>query len=801
MSTIKFAKTHNLVAFLEKPAESKGFEQIVDFLNANPNRYALTVNPTIYTSWIQQFWDSSKVKTVNEDVQIRDLVDEKKIIVTEASIRRDLQLQDAEGIACLPNDTIFEELARMSSKTTAWNEFSSTMASAIICLAKNQKFNFSKYIFDNMVFANKKREGKGFSRIITPLFETMMVQAPEEVSEGSEVPTDTHHTPTISQPSSSQPQKKQKSRRKQRQETEVPHTEPQTKESVPTTSNDPLPSGEDRMQLTELMNLCTNLQKQVLDLEKAKTAQAKEIVDLKKRVKKLERNKKSMTSCLKRLWNIGSTARGRINEEEMFRVNDIDGDEVIMDVTASENVEQSTKVTKKDISIADPVTTAGEVVTTAEIKVAKPKTRGVIIQEPSKFRTTSSSQPSQLLQANDKAGSENRPPMLNKKNYVLWSSRLLRYAKSRPNGKLIHNSIINGSYVRRMIPEPGDPNHKVPMNETFHVQTNDELTEKELKQIEADDQAIQTILLDLPEDIYAAVDSCETAQEIWLCVQQMTKCSDIGIQDKKAKLFNEWERFTSTDGNRLSLTIINYMQQPMPNPEDIIDPTAVINMELALMAKAFKLNYSTPTNNNQRISSNPRNRHIAQPGMNMGQDRQMQMVRGNGGNQFRQYAGQNLGNLNGYNDVQNVRNQNLNGNGNLVAAWTEGNVTGHNADLDEIEEVNANCILMDNLQQASTSGTQTDKAPIYDSDRLAEYTELLKPIPEPHQVPQNNNNVISEVSSVEQSGETVEQHPANVDETHVLYDSLYNNLAIEVEKVSTVNRKLSKTNAELTTKL
>nr|GEY07316.1 hypothetical protein [Tanacetum cinerariifolium] len=91
------------------------------------------------------------------------------------------------------------------------------------------------------------------------------------------------------------------------------------------------------------------------------------------------------------------------------------------------------------------------------------------------------------------AGSENRPPMLKKENYVPWSSRLLRYAKR-------------------------DPSREVPVNETFHMQTDDELIEKELKQIEADDQAIQTILLGLPEDIYAAVDSCETAQEIWLRV-------------------------------------------------------------------------------------------------------------------------------------------------------------------------------------------------------------------------------------------------------------------------------------------
>nr|GFB97618.1 hypothetical protein [Tanacetum cinerariifolium] len=76
----------------------------------------------------------------------------------------------------------------------------------------------------------------------------------------------------------------------------------------------------------------------------------------------------------------------------------------------------------------------------------------------------------------------------------------------------------------------------------------------------------------------------------------------------------------------------NYMQQPMPNPDDITYSTTVMNMALALMAKAFKLNYSTPTNNNQRISSNPRNRQITQPCMNMGQDRQMQMIGGNGEN-------------------------------------------------------------------------------------------------------------------------------------------------------------------------
>ncbi|GKA67960.1 hypothetical protein Tco_0767877 [Tanacetum coccineum] len=83
MTTLPFADTHNLVAFLDKPAKSEGFEQIVDFLNASSIRYVLTINPTIYTSCIQQFWATAKVKTVNREVQLQALVDGKKVIITE----------------------------------------------------------------------------------------------------------------------------------------------------------------------------------------------------------------------------------------------------------------------------------------------------------------------------------------------------------------------------------------------------------------------------------------------------------------------------------------------------------------------------------------------------------------------------------------------------------------------------------------------------------------------------------------------------------------------------------------------
>ncbi|GKD21095.1 retrovirus-related pol polyprotein from transposon TNT 1-94, partial [Tanacetum coccineum] len=287
---------------------------------------------------------------------------------------------------------------------------------------------------------------------------------------------------------------------------------------------------------------------------------------------------------------------------------------------------------------------------------------------------------------------ENCPLMLNKENYVPWSSRLLRYAKSRPNGKLIYNSIMNGPYVRRMIPEPGDANHEVLVNETFHEQTNDELTEKELKQVEADDQAIQTILLGLSEDIYAAIDSYETAQEIWftstdgeLIESYYHHFSKLMNDFKRNKHFPEKIAIQPSSSTYMQQPLPNnnsynaqpsfnqnYMQQPMPNPKDITDPTTAMNMTLVLMAKAFKLNYSTPTNNNQRISSNPRNRQIAQPVQNVE-------------NQVVQNAVQNLGVRNGGNQnglivVSGIANQNPNGNGNVVAARVEGNAIRNNSD-------------------------------------------------------------------------------------------------------------------------
>ncbi|GJZ55168.1 hypothetical protein Tco_0610361 [Tanacetum coccineum] len=155
-----------------------------------------------------------------------------------------------------------------------------------------------------------KRAGKDFSGRITPLFDTMMVQPVEEMGEDSDHPTDFTLIHIIDQPSSSsQPKKDKPSKKAQRQEAEVPQDEAEHEESVPIPSNDPYPSGEDSMQLTNLMVLCTKLQTHVLDLKKAKDAQAKEIAALQKRIQRLERRKMSRPTGLKRLKKVGMSRR------------------------------------------------------------------------------------------------------------------------------------------------------------------------------------------------------------------------------------------------------------------------------------------------------------------------------------------------------------------------------------------------------------------------------------------------------------------------------------------------------------
>nr|GEV14097.1 hypothetical protein [Tanacetum cinerariifolium] len=390
------------------------------------------------------------------------------------------------------------------------------------------------------------------------------------------------------------------------------------------------------------------------------------------------------------------------------------------------------------------------------------------------------------------------------------------------------DSIENGPYVRRMIATPGEPDLPVPVPKSFHKQTDEELTENDIKRMDADDQAIQTILFGLLEDVYAAVDSCETAKEIWERVRQIMKGSDIGEQEKKAKLFNEWEKFTSTDGESIEsyyhrfMQLMNDLKRNKHFPENIAANLKFLNnlqpewkRHVTIVRQTKNLHEADFTQIYDFLKMNQD--EIAQPVMNMSQDRQIQNVRGNDGNQLGHYAGQVAQNQHGNQDglvvVPGIANQGRTGN--IVATRAEG-------DLDEIEEVNANCILMANLQHASTSGTQLDKAPVYDTDGSAkvqlndnyydneifnmftqqeQYTDLLEPISEPQLVLQNDNHVTSVAPSMVQSGGTVETSSAPNEETRAHQETVYRNLVDQVAQVNMVNCNMRAINVELKSEL
>nr|GFB06596.1 hypothetical protein [Tanacetum cinerariifolium] len=193
--------------------------------------------------------------------------------------------------------------------------------------------------------------------------------------------------------------------RKQRKEAEVSHDELEDEDHVPTPSSNPLPSGKDSFILNELMVFCTSLQEQVLDLQEAKATQAKEDVALKKKVFKLNKWRKSRSRGFKRLKKIGSGRRvkspmekdslgvqedaskqgrmieeidqnaeialdaktqGRTNDDDMFGVDDLAGEEVVMETTTGvkDSAALTTDVTEDEITMTQAL---------AALKSTKPK--------------------------------------------------------------------------------------------------------------------------------------------------------------------------------------------------------------------------------------------------------------------------------------------------------------------------------------------------------------------------------------------------------------------------------------------
>nr|GEX98420.1 hypothetical protein [Tanacetum cinerariifolium] len=256
-----------MVSILEKSEHNAGFHHIVDFVEASPLRYALTFKPTIYVSHIRQFWPTARIETTEEGTQILATMDGVLRTLTESSLRRNLKLQDEEGISSLPDTKLFENLTFigynispnqkftfqkgqfshqwkflihtimqcLSPKSTRFNEFSSNIATALVCLATNRTYNFLKMIFDGLVknvnnkvlkflmhprfvtmclrmtqfgqithtqkyvvpfhtkklFTTLRVNSISFSGRVVPLFDSMIIQH----GEGSKTPTEPHHTP------------------------------------------------------------------------------------------------------------------------------------------------------------------------------------------------------------------------------------------------------------------------------------------------------------------------------------------------------------------------------------------------------------------------------------------------------------------------------------------------------------------------------------------------------------------------------------------------------------------------------
>ncbi|GJW09868.1 putative ribonuclease H-like domain-containing protein [Tanacetum coccineum] len=347
LATLTFADSYNMVAYLEKSIENADFDEI--------------------------FWSTAKTRTVNNETQIRAKVDGKTIVITESSVRRDLHFDD-EDVICLAKaqkvnfstlvfDGMLRNLDLNSKKFLMYPRFLQVFLNNQIenlTPPFNDEYNTPSHT--KKVFANMRRKGKDFSGTMTPLFATMLIQQQAVEGEGSGQPFEPQHTPTTASPShesqipiSSGPTipvadetvHKERGNKVERaatsasslraeqasgsgprcQETTLEDRPAQTRfERLSKQSNDPplsrvntLRNGEDNMKLMELMEICTKLFERVLALENIKTVQALEITHLKKRVKKLERKKKSKTPQLKRRLfkvRIESSAEKSLGDQE-----------------------------------------------------------------------------------------------------------------------------------------------------------------------------------------------------------------------------------------------------------------------------------------------------------------------------------------------------------------------------------------------------------------------------------------------------------------------------------------------------
>nr|GEW89677.1 putative ribonuclease H-like domain-containing protein [Tanacetum cinerariifolium] len=330
---------------------------LLDFLNAHTIQYALVVNHTIYVSCIKQFWATATIKKVNDVVQLRALIDGKKVVVFEDIIIRDLHLDDAKGVECLPNEEIFVELARMSYekpplKLTFYKAFFSTqwkfLIHNLVYIVRNvdnsSKFlmypRFLQVVMDNQVDDMTSHNTIYTYHALTQKVFANMRRVGKEEREEVEVPN-APAPPSPTNAPSPPPQ----------DPTPTPHASPpQEQPSSPYDSTMPF--------RTTLIETCASLSQKVAELEQDKHTQTLEILQVKKRVKKLEKKKRSKSSGFKRLRKIEA-----IDVDEGITLVDVEKDEEVITIDAEPQGwinQEDVNAASKGVSATKPTVFDGE---------------------------------------------------------------------------------------------------------------------------------------------------------------------------------------------------------------------------------------------------------------------------------------------------------------------------------------------------------------------------------------------------------------------------------------------------------
>ncbi|GJZ99415.1 hypothetical protein Tco_0671966 [Tanacetum coccineum] len=264
MANLEFCDKHNMVAYLEKPEGSIEFHQIIDFLTASHIHYAITENPTIYASFIKQFWTTATASTnVNGEVELTASIDGQAKTTTEASLRRHLKLEDNGGITSLPNTEIFEKLALMGYAT---DSDKLTFQKAKETSSTPHK-NLSHSCTYTESFSNMKRVTRGYSGDDIPLFPSMIIAPETSPSRITSSPSLSPQRTPFGAPSTSPPP--------------ITETTPTAKEPALMPYESPLQS------LTNKVGSLEN------ELTNTKKVYGSAITKLVKRVKKLEKQVKT----------------------------------------------------------------------------------------------------------------------------------------------------------------------------------------------------------------------------------------------------------------------------------------------------------------------------------------------------------------------------------------------------------------------------------------------------------------------------------------------------------------------------